>query len=100
MDEPLFHSPGGKQGELLTIVADPEVVEPCIFGKCIYFSVFSCLCYEMNISTDMSEDQVAEERDPDLNEDGGIRLDAIREENWRDVSEEGDNKKNIYDLRC
>ena len=26
-------------------------------------------------------------------------MDAIREEHWRDISEEGDNKKNIYALR-
>ena len=29
---------------------------------------------------------MAEERDLDLNEEEDIRLDAIREEHWRDVS--------------
>ena len=48
-----------------------------MFGKGIYFSVFYFLCYVMDISTDMSEDQVAEERDPDLNEEEGIKLDSI-----------------------
>ena len=42
---------------------------------------------------------MAEERDLDLNEEEDIRLDAIREEHWRDVSEEGEDKKKIHDLR-
>ena len=42
------------------------------------FSVFYCLCYEIDISTDMLEDQVAEEKHPDLNEEEDIRLDEIR----------------------
>ena len=53
----------------------------------MYLYVFYCLCYVTDISTDMSEDQVAEERDPDLNEEEDIRLDAIMEEHWRDVAE-------------
>ena len=51
------------------------------------FSVFYCLCYITDMSIDMYEDQVAEERDPDLNEEEGIRLDEIREYHWRNVSE-------------
>ena len=70
-----------------------------MFGKGMYLYVFYCLCYVKDISTDMSEDQVVEERDPDLNEEEDIRLDEIREEHWRDVAEEGDNKKKIYALR-
>ena len=56
MDEPLSHSPKKQQGELFTIVGDTVVGEPCIFveGMCLY--LFYCLCYEMDISTDMSED--------------------------------------------
>ena len=65
----------------------------------MYFFVFYCLCYEMNISTDMLKDQVSEERDPDLNEKGDIILDEIREDHWRDVDEEGGGKKNIHSLR-
>ena len=61
---------------------------------CLY-----CLCYEMDISTDMSEDQVSEERDPDLNEEEDIRLGAIKEDHWRGVAEEGDDKKKIHALR-
>ena len=52
----------------------------------------------MDISIDMSEEQVAEERDLDLNEEEDIRLDEIREEYWRDVSEEDENKKIIHAL--
>ena len=84
---------------MLTNNRDPEVVEPCMFGNFMYLSVFFCLCYVTDIYTDMSEDQVAEERDPDLNEEEDIILDEIREEHWRDVAEEGDDKKNIHDLR-
>ena len=47
----------------------------------------------------MSGYQVSEERDPDLNEYEDIRIDEIRDEHWRDVAEEGDDKKNIHDLR-
>ena len=65
----------------------------------MYLYVFYCLCYDMDISTDMSEDQVLEERDPYLNEGEDIRLDKIREKHGRDVAEEGDNNKNIHGLR-
>ena len=46
----------------------------------------------------MSYDQVAEDRYPDLNDEEDIRLEEIREDNWRDVSEKGDNKKKINAL--
>ena len=52
----------------------------------MYLSMFYCLCYVTDRSTDMLEEQVAEEKDPDLNEEEDIRLDEIREKNWRDVS--------------
>ena len=45
MDEPLSNSPKKEQGELLIIDGNPEVGEPCMFGRGIYFSVFYCLCY-------------------------------------------------------
>ena len=45
IDEPLSHSPQKEQGEFLTIFGGPNVGEPCIFGKGIYFSVFYCFCY-------------------------------------------------------
>ena len=65
----------------------------------MYLSVFYCLCYVKDISTYMPEDQVLEERDPDLNNEEDIRLDAIREEHWRDFAEEGDDKRRIHALR-
>ena len=45
------------------------------------------------------EDQLAEEIYQDLDEEEDTRLDAIREEHWRDVSEEGGNNKKIHALR-
>ena len=70
-----------------------------MFGKGMYLYVFYCLCYEMDISTDMSEEQVSEDRDLDLNEDEDITMDEIRDEHWRYVAEEVDNKKNVNYLR-
>ena len=87
MDEPISHFPEKEQGELLTINGDPEVEEPCMFVKGMYLSVFYYLCYAKDISADMSEDQVMEERYPDLNEEEDIRLDAIREEHCRGVAD-------------
>ena len=49
-----------------------------MFVKGVYFSMFYCLCYAKYISKYISEDQVAEERDSDLNEEEYIILDAIR----------------------
>ena len=40
-----------------------------MFGIGMYLSLFYCLCCDNDRSTYMSEDQVAEERDPDLNEE-------------------------------
>ena len=82
----------------MNIFGYPEVVEPCMFGKGIYLSVFYCLCYVKDISTDVLEYQVSEERYLDLNEEEDIILDVIMEEHWRDVSDEGDNKNNIHAL--
>ena len=47
----------------------------------------------------MSKKNLSEERYPYLNENEDIRMDEIRDEHWRDVAEEGDDKKKIYDLR-
>ena len=78
MDEPLSNSPEKYQGVLLTIDGDPEVGEPCMFGKYMFLFVFYCLCYEMEISKNMSEEQVSEKRDPDLNEEEDIIMDGSR----------------------
>ena len=87
MDEAISHYPEKEQGELLNIVGYFEVAQPCMFWKGVYFSVFYCFCYEMDIYKDILEYQVSEERDLDLNEEEDIILDTIREEHWRDVAE-------------
>ena len=96
MEESISHLPEKEEGVLLTINGGPEVVEPCMFVKGMYLSVFYCLCYDTDISTDMLEEKVAEERDPDLNEKEDIRLDEIWEDHWRYIAEENDDKKNIH----
>ena len=68
MDEPLSHSNEKEQGELLTIDGDPFVEEPCMFERCMYFSVFYFLCCVKEISIDILEYWVLEEIYPDLNE--------------------------------
>ena len=47
----------------------------------------------------MSQEQVSENIDPELNEEEDIRMDEIRDDHWRDVSKEGDNMKKIHALR-
>ena len=58
MDEAISHSTGKEQGELLTIVGNPNFGEPCMFVTGMYLSILYCLCYVKYIYTDMSEDQV------------------------------------------
>ena len=48
---------------------------------------------------DISEEQVAEERNMDLNEMEDIRFDKICEDHWRDLAEENYDKKKINALR-
>ena len=52
-----------------------------MFVKGVYLSVFYCLCYDTDISTDISEDQVAEEIDLDLKDKEDIWFDNIWEDN-------------------
>ena len=47
----------------------------------------------------MSEEKVAEERYTNLSEKEDIRQDEIQEDHWRDISDEGDDKKDIHALR-
>ena len=94
MDEPISDLPQKEQGGLLTIDGDPDVAEPCM-----YFSVFYCLCYVKDISTDMLEEQVSEERDTDLNEKEDIRMEDSREEHWRDVSVDDEDNNKIHALK-
>ena len=70
-----------------------------MFGKGVYLSVFYCLCYVKDISTDMWEDQVSEESCLNLNEEEDIRLNEIIEYHWRYFAEEGDDKKKYNALR-
>ena len=70
-----------------------------MFVKGVYLSVFYCLCCDTDISTDILEEQVVEERYPDLNEMEYIRFDEILEDHWRDLAEEHDDKKKIHALR-
>ena len=42
---------------------------------------------------------MTEERDPDLNEMEDIRFDEIREDHWREIAEEKNDKKKIHSLR-
>ena len=65
----------------------------------MYLSMFFCLCYDTDRSTDMLEDQVEGERDPDLNEEEDIRLDEIREDHCRGAAEKNDDNKKIHALR-
>ena len=98
MDEPLSHSPKKEEGKLLTIVADPEVGEPCMFVKVMYLYVLYFLCSVKETSTYILEEQVSEERYTELNEEEDIIMDDTRDKCWRDVTEDGDNKKNIHAL--
>ena len=82
----------------MTIDGDHDVKEICMFESGMYNSMFYCLCYFKEISTDMLEEQVSEERDPDLNDEEDIIMEDRREEHWRDVAEYGDNKFYIHAL--
>ena len=72
--------------------------EASMFERGMYFYVFYFLYYVKEISTDMLEGQVFEERDPDLNEEEYIRMEDSREEHWRDVAEDGEDKSKIHAL--
>ena len=54
----------------------------------MYFYMFYCLCCVKEISTDMLEEQVSEERDPGLNEEEDIRMEDSGEEHWSEVAED------------
>ena len=47
---------------------------------------------------DILEEQVLEERDTDLNEEEDTRMEDSREEHWRDVADDGEDKGKIYSL--
>ena len=99
MDEPITNSPGKEQGELLIIDGNHEVGEPFMFVIDMYFYVFYCLFYVKKMSMNFSEEPVLEERYLDLNEEEYVRMDDTRENRWRGVAEEGDDKNKIHALR-
>ena len=98
MEESITLFPETEEGEPLTINGDPPDGEPCMFVKGMYLSVFYCLCYDTDLTTDYSEEQVMEERDPDLDEMEDIRFDESREEHWRYLAEKSNDKKKIHAL--
>ena len=64
----------------MIINADPEVGEPCMFGK--GYAFFHCFIVRVMIRiyiyVYVRRNRLAEERDPDLNDEEDIRLDEIR----------------------
>ena len=52
----------------------------------MYFYVFYCLFYVKDISRDVFEEQVSEERYLDVNEEEDIITDEIRDKNSGDVA--------------
>ena len=67
-----------------------------MFERGMYFSVSYCSCYVKETSTDMLEEKVLEDIDPDLNEEEGIGIEDSKEEHWRDVPENGEDRKNMF----
>ena len=88
-----------EEGVPLTINGDPPDGEPCMFVNGMYLFLFNCLWYHTNLTTEYSEEQVVEERDPDLNKIEDIRFDKIWEDHWRDLAEESNDKNKIHALR-
>ena len=80
MEESITLFPEIENVKLLTINGDTPGGEPCMFVNGMYLFLFNCLWYHTNLTTEYSEEQVAEERDPDLDEMDDIRFDEIRED--------------------
>ena len=70
-----------------------------MFEMGMYLSVIYCLFYVKDISMDMLEEYVLEERDPYLKEKEDTRMEDSTEENWGDVADDVKVKINIYALR-
>ena len=99
MDEPKSNLTKKELGGFIIIDGYLEVEEPCMFKRGLYISVFYWLCYVKEISTDMLEGKVLEERNPYLNEEEGIRMDYSREYHCRGVADDGEYNKKIHALR-
>ena len=61
--------------------------------------MFYWLCYVKKMSTDMLEEQVSQEGESDVNQDGDIRMEDSWEEYWKYVADDGEDKKKIHALR-
>ena len=99
IDEPISDLPQKEQGGFLNIDGYPVVESASMFERGMFFSVFYFLCYVKEISTDMSEEQVLEERDSDLNEEEDIIMADSWGEHWGDVAEDVEDKSNMHALR-
>ena len=65
----------------------------------MYQSVFYFLLYVKYISMVMSEEQVSEERDMDLNQEEDIIMECGRDQHYSYVSNDGNDKNNMHALR-
>ena len=99
MDEPISNLPEKEHSVLLTIDGDTDSEEPCMFERVVYLFVFYCLCYVKQISMDMLEEQVSDETYLDQNEKEYIRMEDSREQHWRDVAKDGEDKIKVHALR-
>ena len=67
-----------------------------MFERFIYLSILYCLCLVNERSIDMLEDQVLEDRYPDLMEEEDIRTDDSREKHWWEVAEKNDGNRSKF----
>ena len=68
----------------------------------MYLYVFYCLGFVNQISTDMLDKKVLEQRDPHLEEEEeeDIRISDTREEHWKDIYEDNDKERSkVHDMR-
>ena len=71
---------------------------PCLKNVCI--CIFNCLCLVNELKTDILEEQVLEERDPDLNEEDDIKMTDSRQEHWRYVAEDDEDMSVAHCTTC
>ena len=61
------------------------------FGKIIDSSIFYCLCFIEEISVNIADKIVMEQRDPNIEQEEDFSIYNDREEHWKEVEE----KKNL-----
>ena len=88
VDETLSYLPKRGQGELLTIHGDNFCEVDNTFVKGVYFSIFYWLCFVEDISPNIAEEQVMEEKTPDLEWEEDFRFSDDRGQKWRGVGQE------------